>query len=184
MYSLGYRWAVFIEMMEGLPVAFTAASAGAWEMAVALWATGIPEIVIGVAALVGWLYYLYTHWDKVKESMQGVGDGVLLLLSFFAPVIGIPLLLAKHWDALKAIFTNVFDGISAKLHIFTLWANAKFIRPIKEWFSGLFDGAGNSWNKFVDSLTTVFQTHFQNLSNNDTMLQKSKPKQELLPLFK
>lgn len=45
------------------------AIAATWAFAAALWATGIPEIIIGITLLIGALYVLAFHFDWVKQKV-------------------------------------------------------------------------------------------------------------------
>ncbi len=47
-----------------------------WALDSALWASGIPEIVIGVAALGVAAYEIYEHWGAVTKFFKGVWDYV------------------------------------------------------------------------------------------------------------
>lgn len=51
-------------------VAFTIS---VWNAAAALWATGIPEIVIGVSLLIVAIVLLATHWRQVWGFIKGIG---------------------------------------------------------------------------------------------------------------
>ena len=53
----------------GIRVALAAATIGTWGFAAALWATGIPEIVIGITILILAIVALVKYWDKVTAAV-------------------------------------------------------------------------------------------------------------------
>ena len=84
-----------------------AAAASAWTFAAALWATGIPEIVLAIAALVAGVVLVYRNFDKLNSILPGLGDGLLMMLG----PIGWIAELIKNWDNLPGIFTRMGEGI-------------------------------------------------------------------------
>ena len=67
-------------------------SAATWSWAAALWATGIPEIVIGVIALGAGLYYLVKYWDEVTAAIKRFAswlyDGVISKIIWLLKAFG------------------------------------------------------------------------------------------------
>lgn len=84
-----------------------AAAASAWTFAAALWATGIPEIVLAIAALIAGVVLVYRNFDKLNSILPGLGDGLLMMLG----PIGWIAELIKNWDNLPGIFTRMGEGI-------------------------------------------------------------------------
>jgi len=124
-------------------------------------------IVVAIIALVAWVAYLVTHWDEVRKKMQGVSDDALLLLSFFMPVVGIPLLLAKHWEKFKKIAINAW--VMIKNVAIGVWNYVKygfaqvinyieegFIIPIKNGIKKMWKGVKEFFKGFLDYMTVQF----------------------------
>ncbi|SKC68245.1 phage tail tape measure protein [Maledivibacter halophilus] len=106
-----------------------------WSFTTALLANPITWIVIGVIALIAALYLLWKHFDKVSSFVSGVFNGALnlignafgwvkekvdslpqgfvLLLSAIFPVIGIPALIIRNWDKIISFFNNLFSNLTS-----------------------------------------------------------------------
>lgn len=149
-------WKQFATTLQYLSYGLRGASASAWSFTVALLTNPITWIVIAVIALVGWLYYLITHWEEIGEKMQNVSDIALAMLSFFMPIVGIPLIMAKYWGEFQIIFYNIWRGITGYLRGIAILLKHEVINPIKEGFSGLWDGVKEKVGQFIDFIKKEF----------------------------
>jgi len=152
------NWSSGMTLIRGgfsrLIPSITGAATASWGFTASLLANPITWIVIAVIALIAWLGYLIYNWDEVGKKMQGVNDTLLVMLSIFSPIIGIPLLLAKHWTTFKSIFTHIWEGIKSYFHGVWLWFRSLLIR-LGNWFKEKFDMISNAWN----SLMGYFREH-------------------------
>lgn len=99
-----------------------------WAFATALWATGIPEIILAVVALVASIYLLIKNWDKVSEAVINFGQaawgwirkaGGAVLSFLLAPLQLVLSLIAKLTGAKWAVdlstkITNLEKNISGE----------------------------------------------------------------------
>jgi hypothetical protein len=58
-------------------------TAAAWAFSAALWSTGIPEIVIAIAALAVGIYEMATNWDECTKSITNWYDTAVNYLAQF-----------------------------------------------------------------------------------------------------
>ncbi|EMO79273.1 tail tape measure protein, TIGR01760 family [Leptospira kirschneri str. 200801774] len=103
-------------------------------------------IVIGVVAAIAGIALLITYWDEIKtaavsawtwitETWAGLGGFVKLLITWFLPFIGIPLLIHEHWNSIVGFLTTVWDGIvSGGAKIKSMWGDSP------SWVKGLVYG--------------------------------------------
>ncbi len=90
----------------------------------------ILAVVAGIAAFAAIAYVVYENWDSistffvtlwgnVKSVFASFWDWISgflsqwgpLILTFIAPIIGIPLLIAQHWDGIKEVLGEAWDSI-------------------------------------------------------------------------
>lgn len=69
-------------------------------------------------------------WNWAKTFFAQWGP---LILTFIAPVIGIPLLIKQHWSEIKTFFTNLWTGI---ISFFTTTI-PQWIQSVIQWFEKL-----------------------------------------------
>jgi len=149
-------WKQFTTVLQYLSYGMRGAAASAWSFTVALLTNPITWIVIAVIALVGWLYYLITHWEEIGEKMQNVSDIALAMLAYFMPIVGIPLIMAKYWGEFQIIFYNIWRGISGYLKGLSLWLKYEVVNPIKKWFSEMWDTVKEKALNFINMVTERF----------------------------
>ncbi|AXR64508.1 phage tail tape measure protein [Leptospira mayottensis] len=121
---------------------------GAWTafsvaMNLGLVSNPLGWIVIGVVAAIAGIALLITYWDEIKiaavsawtgitETWAGLGGFVKLLITWFLPFIGIPLLIHEHWSTIKDFLFGIWDGIvSGGAKIKSMWSDSP------SWFKGL-----------------------------------------------
>jgi TP901 family phage tail tape measure protein len=95
-----------------------------WNMAAALWATGVPEIVIGIALLIAGLVMLAMHWRQVWGFIKTIG------LAVAHAVVA-----AWHWVA---------DGTASIWHSITDWVVGAW-RSVASFFS-------SAWHMVADPI--------------------------------
>lgn len=118
---------------------------------IAFFTTNPVGIVLGAIILIGTaLYLLVKHLDSIKEKMQGVSDGVIVLVSRFMPLIGVIMFMAKYWDILRETALNTWTGIRAYSHVTWIWLRTKVIVPLKNMFTNVWDEIRKGAKKFYD----------------------------------
>jgi TP901 family phage tail tape measure protein len=137
-----------------LNASFIGVTAAVWGFVTALWATGIPAIVLGVVALGVGIYMLVKHFDVVKKAV----------IDFFKVVINSPITKFLLWPlflvisvikklqpailAIKTVFLSVFASIKG------------LIFNVIDWFKsiGNFIGAAfiYAYNKIMDGFINPF----------------------------
>lgn len=107
-------------------------------------ASPIGWIILAIVALVGVIYLLIKHWDKVKEAvlgfvesstkwLKGLWEGIKTI---FAPVAEF---FSGLWNGIKEFAIEVWNNFLAGLGVIYEGVIAVWT-PIKEWFSGLWTG--------------------------------------------
>jgi TP901 family phage tail tape measure protein len=158
----------------------------------------ILAIIAAVALLAGGVYLLIKNWDSVsgffvglwnnvkgafstafdwiKNLFFGVPDWVLVAISFFMPIIGIPVLIIKHWDSIKQFFVNLWNDPKATIQGFIDWVGGKvadFIAPFKVvgdvvggvfskvggFFKGIIGGGKESGTALNDAFASGIQSN-------------------------
>nr|WP_061246326.1 phage tail tape measure protein [Leptospira interrogans] len=121
---------------------------GAWTafsvaMNLGLVSNPLGWIVIGVVAAVAGIALLITYWDEIKsaavgawnwitETWAGLGGFVKLLIAWFLPFIGIPLLIHENWSTIKDFLFGIWAGfVLAGAKIKSMWNDSP------SWFKGL-----------------------------------------------
>lgn len=132
------------------------AAIASWSFTASLLANPITWVVVAVVALVAWLAYLIYNWKEVGQKMQGVSDIALTLLSFFMPIVGIPLVMAKYWGDFKTIFYNIWRGIKGYATGIWLYIRAKVIQPMKKFFIDMWNSITDKATKFISLILTKF----------------------------
>jgi TP901 family phage tail tape measure protein len=155
------------------------ATTATWAFAAALWATGIPEIVIAIAALGVGIFMLIKHFDKVKAFALKAWDAIeknpilkflilpiyLAIKSIIMLVNGIKYLIA-NFDKVKAKAIELFNTITGnpivKLLLFPIWATISAIRfliqnfgTIKQVFVNVFTSIWNTLKSFWGFISAI-----------------------------
>ena len=124
----------------------TLATAAQWLFNAALWASGIPELIIMVVGLAAAYMYL---WDKVKVFREGIGGVFAFMAKWYRGLIDFTIDLAR---VLSDLFTGNFD--------LAIKEGKVFITDFKkDWLTGWGDAvkegsekAANSSFKFANLL--------------------------------
>lgn len=121
---------------------------GAWTafsvaMNLGLVSNPLGWIVIGVVAAIAGIALLITYWDEIKsaavgawnwitETWAGLGGFVKLLIAWFLPFIGIPLLIHENWSTIKDFLFGIWAGfVLAGAQIKSMWNDSP------SWVKGL-----------------------------------------------
>lgn len=148
--------AIGVVLFGGLVVAATAA----WTFAAAMWATGIPEIILAVVALVAVLAYLALHWKDIAHWLVTAWHATIKWLG------GVWQWLADEtsriWhDDIVAPIVRAWDSVTTKL------SNAyhAVVDPIVRAWHSVSDATVRVWNgitawfkKWWPLLLVVFAT--------------------------
>ena len=140
-----------VSMIGGLIPAVVSGSVAVWGFAAALWATGIPEIVLAIAALVAGVVLVYRNFDKLNSILPGLGDGLLMMLG----PIGWIAELIKNWDNLPGIFTRMGQGIRTVYD----WIAGKLCTAFR-WVSDLLVGFWNGFKKMCPNIANLLEKLF------------------------
>lgn len=140
-----------VSMIGGLIPAVVSGSVAVWGFAAALWATGIPEIVLAIAALVAGVVLVYRNFDKLNSILPGLGDGLLMMLG----PIGWIAELIKNWDNLPGIVTRMGQGIRTVYD----WIAGKLCTAFR-WVSDLLVGFWNGFKKMCPNIANLLEKLF------------------------
>mgnify|MGYP001140988423 CR=1 FL=1 len=138
-------------------------------------ASPIGWIILAIVALVGVIYLLIKHWDKVKEAvlgfvessikwLKGLCEGIKMI---FAPVVEF---FSGLWNGIKEFAMEVWNNFLAGLGVIYEGVMAVWT-PIKEWFSGLWTGiketASTIWGgilEFIEGIVDGVKTAWDTLT--------------------
>lgn len=170
-------WENFITILAGIALA----AAG-----VALIFGAIPALITAAVLLIGALALaIYKHWDEIKATLAKVGSWIYD--NVISPVIDF---FKDMWETIKEIFSpfidffaNLFstifenikitinnikqivgllwEGIKGLLSPIANWIYDKIIRPIANFFSGLWEGIKNG----VFSAINIVKKYFNDVVN-------------------
>ncbi len=115
------------------------------------------------------------HIAQAAAAAAAVAPYVLIVAAI-AAVIAIIVLCIKHWDDIKAAGAAAWDWICNAWNGAGEWFNTKVIQPVKNFFTGMWDGlktgATNAWNgiksvfsKVTDWFKDVFSKAWQAVKN-------------------
>ncbi|EMI60493.1 hypothetical protein [Leptospira noguchii] len=129
---------------------------------VAVMSNPIGLAVVGIVAA---LALIITYWDDIKttavktwnwivntwSNLSGFGK---LLVVWFMPIVGIPLMIYENWDKIKNIFSSIGTIIAkAFSNIYP------YIQPIinaPSWIVSAWNSLVNFFEKLVDSIFSIF----------------------------
>jgi phage-related protein len=167
--SLGGMFAKIGGAIAGAVPALLSFGAAAW----AALAPILPFVLAGLA-LGAAIFLLVKNFEKVRTFLSGVPDWVLVAVSAFLPVIGIPALIIKHWDTVSAFFVglwvrirglavsawggikNIFASVPAFFS--SLWSGiVSLVTSAADWFSGLWQTAVNAFSAAWQGAVNFFR---------------------------
>lgn len=128
-------------MIAGTVATYAAASAQ-WLLNAAMSANPIGLVILAIAALIGVLAWLVTHFEIVSDFCTSMwGSPTAAIIAFMAGPIGwliyAAMGLIANWDQVKAWFTLLWEDPKAALGQFYDWVMSKL--------GGLFDWISEKW---------------------------------------
>jgi phage-related protein len=175
-FNNGVDWKNLLGMLGGmgLIVGGLAISFGATGAAIGLLVGGLALLVTGITDAVNGSKSLETAL-AIITGILAVGGGVAILLGGWVPLLvaGITAAVAMvvmYWDEITAwvskaltsigkFFTDLWNGIVSVWKNVSTWFNTNVIKPIVNFFSGMWTGiktaATTAWNGIKSVYTTV-----------------------------
>nr|DAP03474.1 MAG TPA: minor tail protein [Caudoviricetes sp.] len=128
-------------MIAGTVATYAAASAQ-WLLNAAMSANPIGLVILAIAALIGVLAWLVTHFQTVSDFCTSMWESpTAAIIAFMAGPIGwliyAAMGLIANWDQVKAWFTLLWEDPKAALGQFYDWVMSKL--------GGLFDWISEKW---------------------------------------
>lgn len=140
-----------LDWMQEHPVAMQAIS-----VAVGILAAGLT-VLAGAA-----LAYSVAQWAMNSAILANpVTWMVAAVIAAVAVITGIVVVIVSYWDEIKAAAQIAADTISTAWGNFTSWINTNVIQPIKQFFSGLWEGiteaASTAWEAIKSSVSIAIE---------------------------
>ena len=123
-------------------IAMYATAAAQWALNAAMSANPIGLVILAIAALIGVLAWLVTHFEIVSDFCTSMWESpTAAIIAFMAGPIGwliyAAMGLIANWDQVKAWFTLLWEDPKAALGQFYDWVMSKL--------GGLFDWISEKW---------------------------------------
>lgn len=172
--------------LAGMSAAEVVAAAKTWLLNTALLANPIGLVVAAIAALVAAFVVLWKKSDKFREFWINLWDKIKTSAAVVIEFIKIAFkntweAIKKVWDvagkyfegvwkAIKLVFSVVksvlagnfsdaWNGIKAIWSIVSGWFNDNVVKPVQDFFSGMWDnvkkGASDAWNGITETFSHV-----------------------------
>ena len=182
--------------LAGMSAAEVVAAAKTWLLNTALLANPIGLVVAAIAALVAAFVVLWNKsdkfrefwinlWDKIKTSAAVVIEFIKIAFSeTWDKIKKVWNVAAKYfegvWKAIKLVFSVVksvltgnfsdaWNGIKAIWSIVSGWFNDNVVKPVQDFFSGMWDnvkkGASDAWNGITETFAHVADWFHEKFSN-------------------
>lgn len=118
------------EFVKGLQFATKIATAAQWAWNAAMTANPIGIVIMAIAALIGILYVLYTHFEEVQEFCASVWESpAAAVIAFITGPIGMLIYcvagIIANWETVKAWFTLLWENPSAAIEQFVSFLQSK-----------------------------------------------------------
>ena len=118
------------EFVKGLQLATKIATAAQWAWNAAMTANPIGIVIMAIAALIGILYVLYTHFEEVQEFCARVWESpAAAVIAFITGPIGMLIYcvagIIANWETVKAWFTLLWENPSAAIEQFVSFLQSK-----------------------------------------------------------
>lgn len=118
------------EFVKGLHLATKIATAAQWAWNAAMTANPIGIVIMAIAALIGILYVLYTHFEEVQEFCASVWESpAAAVIAFMTGPIGMLIYcvagIIANWETVKAWFTLLWENPSAAIEQFVSFLRSK-----------------------------------------------------------
>lgn len=114
-------------------------------------------IGLAIVGIVAAIAFVITYWDELKgaaitawnwivDTWSNLSGFAKLLIVWFAPIIGIPLLIYENWDNIKDLFSIIGEKIA------TAFAP---IKPHIQWFISIPSSIQSGWNSITDFFGSI-----------------------------
>ena len=118
------------EFVKGLQLATKIATAAQWAWNAAMTANPIGIVIIAIAALIGILYVLYTHFEEVQEFCASVWESpAAAVIAFITGPIGMLIYcvagIIANWETVKEWFSLLWENPSAAIGQFVSFLQSK-----------------------------------------------------------
>ena len=116
--------------ISGLGIATKVATALQWAWNAAMTANPIGIVIMAIAALIGILYVLYTHFEEVQAFCASVWESpAAAVIAFITGPIGMLIYcvagIIANWENVKAWFTLLWENPSAAIGQFVSFLQSK-----------------------------------------------------------
>ena len=116
--------------ISGLGIAMKVATALQWAWNAAMTANPIGIVIMAIAALIGILYVLYTHFEEVQAFCASVWESpAAAVIAFITGPIGMLIYcvagIIANWENVKAWFTLLWENPSAAIGQFVSFLQSK-----------------------------------------------------------
>ena len=118
------------EFIKGLQLATKIATAAQWAWNAAMTANPIGIVIMAIAALIGILYVLYTHFEEVQEFCASVWESpAAAVIAFITGPIGMLIYcvagIIANWETVKEWFSLLWENPSAAIEQFVSFLQSK-----------------------------------------------------------
>lgn len=118
------------EFVKGLQLATKIATAAQWAWNAAMTANPIGIVIMAIAALIGILYVLYTHFEEVQEFCASVWESpAAAVIAFITGPIGMLIYcvagIIANWETVKEWFSLLWENPSAAIEQFVSFLQSK-----------------------------------------------------------
>lgn len=172
--------------LAGMSAAEVVAAAKTWLLNTALLANPIGLVVAAIAALVAAFVVLWNKSDKFREFWINLWEKIKVSAAVVIEFIKIAF--KNTWDAIKKVwdvagkyfetvwkaiklvfsvvknvltgnFSDAWNGIKAIWSLVSGWFNDNVVKPVRDFFSGMWDnvkkGASDAWNGITETFAHV-----------------------------
>nr|DAS62050.1 MAG TPA: minor tail protein [Caudoviricetes sp.] len=149
------------EFVKGLHLATKIATAAQWAWNAAMTANPIGIVIMAIAALIGILYVLYTHFEEVQEFCASVWESpAAAVIAFMAGPIGMLIYcvagIIANWETVKAWFTLLWENPSAAIEQFVSFLQSKLGEGIT-WAQGKWEALREVLSHPIDAVVNFIK---------------------------
>lgn len=124
------------EFVKGLHLATKIATAAQWAWNAAMTANPIGIVIMAIAALIGILYVLYTHFEEVQAFCASVWESpAAAVIAFITGPIGVLIYcvagIIANWETVKEWFSLLWENPSAAIEQFVSFLQSKLGEGIR-----------------------------------------------------
>lgn len=182
--------------LAGMSAAEVVAAAKTWLLNAAMAANPIGLVVAAIAGLVAAFVVLWNKSDKFREFWINLWEKIKVSAAVVIEFIKIAF--KNTWDAIKKVwdvagkyfetvwkaiklvfsvvknvltgnFSDAWNGIKAIWSLVSGWFNDNVVKPVRDFFSGMWDnvkkGASDAWNGITETFSHVADWFHDKFSN-------------------